>query len=92
MSSTAPVEGVDYTVDWSDSSWIKGTDGYWYYAQAVAPDALTAVLTDTATAVSAPDGYRLHLQILATAIQAQPANAVQEAWGVTLSNGTLTPH
>jgi hypothetical protein len=31
-----------------------------------------------------PEGYYLNVEIVAEAIQAEPANAVQEAWGVTL--------
>lgn len=90
--ATAPKETVDYTVKWGTSGWVKGSDGYWYYTQAVAPDGLTAKLIESATAISVPDGYRLHLQIIATAIQSAPEQAVVEAWGVTLTDGTLVPN
>ena len=88
--STAPVEGVNYTVTWGDADWQKGTDGYWYHQTAVSPDTLTAPLIKTAKVVSAPVGYRLHIQIVASAIQSAPDAAVKEAWGVTPDNGTLT--
>ena len=87
-----PQEGVDYIVTWNPYGWEKGTDGYWYHQKAVAPDGLTSMLIETAVAISAPDGYRLNLQILATAIQASPDSAVQEAWGITPINGELIPN
>lgn len=90
--ATAPQEDVDYTVVWGASGWRKGGDGYWYYGKTVAPEGLTAPLIETASAVSAPDGYRLNIQIIATAIQSAPQTAVQEAWGVTLSNGEMIPN
>ena len=90
--ATAPVEGVDYTVTWADSGWTKGSDGYWYHADPVAPNGLTANLIQTAAAVSAPAGYRLNIQIVATAIQSDPADAVQEAWGIAPTGGKLLPN
>ena len=50
------------------------------------------MLIDSAVAVSAPAGYRLNIQILATAIQSAPDDAVQEAWGITPVNGELIPN
>lgn len=84
-----PEEGVDYTVTWSASDWQKGSDGYWYHKKAVAPEDTTAVLIETATVISAPNGYRLNIQIFATAIQSQPETSVQEAWGVDVVSGEL---
>lgn len=90
--ATPPKEDVDYTVTWGASGWQKGTDGYWYHKKAVAPEALTAPLIETASAISAPDGYRLNIQIIVSAIQSFPEASVKEAWGVNLSNGELVPH
>ena len=90
--ATAPVEGVDYTVTWTNNGWNKGTDGFWYYSSAVAPNALTPNLIDTATVISTPDGYSLNIQIIATAIQSNPENAVFESWGITPTNGKLFPN
>ena len=89
--ATKPIEGTDYTVTWGASDWQKGADGYWYYRKAVAPDALTSVLIESATAVKVPSGYRLNIQVFATAIQSNPVQAVQEAWGVTVSGGDMIP-
>lgn len=89
--ANAPKENVDYTVTWGDSNWIKGADGYWYYTKVVKPESLTDSLIKSASAISAPDGYRLNMQIIASAIQSVPETAVKEAWGVTISNGELAP-
>lgn len=90
--STAPREGEDYTVTWGASDWRKGTDGYWYYGKPVAPENLTTALIQTASAISAPEGYQLNMQIIATAIQAAPETAVETAWGVSVVNGELIPN
>lgn len=89
--ATAPVEGADYTVDWAADGWTKGADGYWYHVKSVKPDETTGCLINSAQAVSSPSGYRLNIQILATGIQSAPDTAVQDAWGVTVSNGELIP-
>ena len=90
--ATAPVEGTDYTVTWGGNGWQKGSDGYWYYANAVNPDGLTSNLIEVATQAAAPDGYELKLQIVATAIQSDPERAVEDAWGITPTNGKLIPN
>ena len=87
--ATAPVEGVDYVITWGTEGWVKGTDGYWYHTKPVAPEAVTASLIESAEAVTAPEDYRLHLQILASGVQSAPDAAVQEAWGVTVTDGQL---
>lgn len=90
---TAPEEGTDYTVTWTKDGWVKYGDFY-YHTSPVAPNQSTGVLLteckvkDDATP---PDGYHLSVEILASAIQSQPATAVQEAWGMTVdSNGNLS--
>lgn len=87
--AVAPKEGKDYTVVWWSDGWVKGADGFYYCETAVEPDALTPVLIQSAVASAAPEGYRLNLQILASAVQAEPASAVGEAWGVTLTDGKI---
>lgn len=90
--AAAPQEGVDYILIWDAYGWTKGSDGYWYYKSAVAPEGLTSALIGSATEISAPDGYRLNIQIAAAAIQSAPDAAVQEAWGITPINGELIPN
>ena len=90
--ATAPKESVDYFIQWGDDGWIKGQDGYWYHTKPVKPEETTVLLIESAqTTATAPTGYRLHIQIVASAVQSAPGNAVQEAWGVTVSNGVIIP-
>jgi len=92
VHSSAPVENVNYSITWGTDGWVKGTDDFWYHTKPVAPEETTTSLIETAHGVSAPEGYRLHIQILATAIQSVPDDVVQEAWGVTINNGDLIPN
>lgn len=89
--ATKPKEDTDYTITWGNGNWQQGSDGYWYYKKAVAPGALTTALIESAASVKTPSGYRLNIQIFATAIQSTPDNAVKDAWGVTVSGGELIP-
>ena len=63
-------------------------DGYWYYNGIVQPgdrtDDLIASITESlSAAVSANPQYHLKVTILAEALQAAPADAVQQSWGMT---------
>ena len=76
-----------------DRKWTKGDDGYFYYPSPVAPNCSTdgSLLTCTVTHPENPE-YTLSVEILATAVQSNPASAVTEAWGVTVgSNGQISP-
>lgn len=89
--ATAPVENEHYTITWNTAGWTKGTDGFWYHTKPVMPEETTATLIESAQMITAPSGYKLHLQILATGIQSAPDHAVQEAWGVRVDNGQIVP-
>ena len=67
-----------------DNAWTKGTDGYFYYLKPVAPGDFTKDGSLVYCSVVYPENaeYTLSVEILATAVQSTPANAVQEAWGV----------
>ena len=69
-----------------NSNWVKHDDGYFYYKLPVAPQGSTdsSLLTCTVTRPENPI-YRLSVEILATAIQSEPVNAVENAWGVNPS-------
>lgn len=76
-------EGYSYTLTENpDSKWTEGNDGYFYYLSPVAPEASTlgSLLTCKVTCPENPE-YRLSVEILADAIQSEPASAVTEAWG-----------
>ncbi|MBE6111931.1 MAG: hypothetical protein E7195_02770 [Peptococcaceae bacterium] len=61
--------------------WDDGSDGYYYYTGAVEKGEKTDQLIVTCTPVGNPpaEGYDLHVEILAQAIQSQPAKAV-DSW------------
>ena len=65
-----------------DNAWTKGTDGYFYYLKPVAPGDFTKDGSLVYCSVVYPENaeYTLSVEILATAVQSTPANAVREAW------------
>lgn len=83
--SAVPVKNTDYTIAFNETDWTQQGD-YWYCKTAVNPNGFTPELiteckkTDNA---NVPDDYDLSVEILADAIQSEPANAVKEAWGYT---------
>lgn len=85
-------EGTDYTATWNTTAWIKGADGFYYYVSPVKAGEATEVLLSGFTRIAQPpQGYTLTVQINATAIQAEPAEAVVSSWGVTvLENGNIS--
>lgn len=73
-----------------DPQWEKGEDGYFYYPDPVDPgDEAPSLLT---CSVSYPEdpGYTLSVEVVAEAIQSNPAEAAEEAWGVRVSDDVLT--
>ena len=91
-----PLEGTDYNIQYDlENGWSKGSDGFFYWALPVNPhvadvhptndDCYTGVLILSCSPVAnkAPNGYNLHVEILAEAIQAEPANVVTDVWDFT---------
>lgn len=76
--------------------WFLGSDGAYYFREAVAPGELTGILCapiDLETSVDA-DGNTVYqaLDVLGEAVQALPTTAVTTAWPVSVSaDQTLTP-
>ena len=72
--------------------WSKGMDGYFYYSLPVSPGSSTEESPLNCT-VTYPENseYTLSVEVLAEAIQSEPAEAVQQAWGATIVDGKLTP-
>lgn len=88
-----PQPGVDYTIGLNPKQdWFNYIDGYYYYTYPVAPGASTGVLISSCAPVAgrAPEGYTLSVDVLASAIQSVPAEAVGEAWGVSIAPGNVT--
>ena len=79
---------VDLSNKINTDSWVKGEDGYWYCKTPVAPGAETPELFNgpiNGNGTFLDDGRSkeqaiTYVEILATAIQSQPVNAVNEAW------------
>lgn len=67
------------------SDWVKHTDEYYYYTKPVSPDKCTGNLLNGSMTLT----ENMQVIVLADAIQSVPAKAVGEAWGVTISNGTV---
>ena len=91
----SPIPNVDYTIIYAENTnWLLGVDGYWYYAYPVpcaknaqAEDVLTEILISQVKLLEnamAPDGYTLSVEIVASAIQAEPITAAAENWGLTV--------
>ena len=70
-----------------NGKWVDGEDGYYYYPSPVAPGHLTegSLLNCKVVYPTNPE-YTLSVEILAAAVQSEPANAISEAWGVTPSS------
>ena len=75
-----------YSVDYTGATsgkWIS-MGGYYYYTEPVEPGQSTeGSLVGYTVTYPKDHEYTLQVEIIASAIQSQPASAVQEAWGVT---------
>lgn len=88
---TVPMKDTDYTMTYpSNSSWVQGADGFYYYKSPVKAGDSTGVLISECKAMEgkAPDGYTLHVEILGSGIQSTPDTAIKEAWGIDPSTWT----
>ena len=92
IAAEVPVENADYTITYNtENGWFQ-KDGYWYCKTKVAAGTATPLLIGECRSVygKGPANCHLVVEILADAIQANPDRAVQQAWGVTVSNGQIT--
>lgn len=81
----SPEPGKDYTLvtDLSGGWTYNDKDGYYYYSEAVAPSHLTSVLIKSCVqSGTAPEGYTLSVEIVASAIQAKGMGVTSavDAW------------
>lgn len=91
ITAAAP-EGYRCDLVENQDDWTEGGDGYFYYPYPVDPgDEAPSLLT---CSVSYPEdpAYTLSVEVVAEAIQSDPAEAAEDAWGVTVSGGMLTAH
>lgn len=70
-------------------------NGYYYYTQPVQPQNFTGILIEQIKLqdpYTDADGGRQAIDVMAEAIQSMPATAVQEAWHVTIADGSVTAY
>lgn len=78
--------------------WVKGADGYYYYKTALASGATTDNLLATGATIELSQKgncCKMHIDVLAQAIQAEPDSVVGDTWSnskvtVTGNSGKLT--
>lgn len=89
-----PVNDRDYTIKFSDelnSNWLIDKNGFYYCKTPIAPNSETPQLISECKVIDGtePEGYRLSVEIVASAIQSVPSSVVQEQWGVTVIDGII---
>lgn len=98
-----PQADSDYEIAWSvadasgansASSWVKSSDGFYYWTSPVAPGGETGMLINRVTELKATEGRDLVVDISTQAVQATPDEAVHDAWGCSVKNGgvLVPPH
>lgn len=91
LLSDIPVENTDYTVSLSSSAnWLHGSDGYYYYKLPLNENEDSDILVDEIRNLANYDDKRLDVDILVQGIQAEPSNAVREAWNVNVNDGVIS--
>ena len=93
VNGKMPVVGTDYTIEFAENSGWKLIGDYWYYTSPVAAGGETGVLIAScklAEGAAVPTGYHLSVEIIASAIQSEPASVVAEKWHVAVDNGKIT--
>lgn len=92
VNAKKPVENTDYTIEFAENSGWTKIDNYWYYTSPVAADGETGVLITScklAEGAAVPTGYHLSVEIIASAIQSEPASVVAEKWNVQVNGGII---
>lgn len=94
VAPQTPVANKDYIISINtgeNDNWIAGTDGYYYYKNSVSPEQHTDVLINSCEPNGEGlNGYTLHVEIIADAVQSEPATAVMSAWPVSVQDGVLS--
>lgn len=95
--SSTPVNSNDYELALGQNTgWWKPDGGdYYYYSKSVSPGGYTGTLIASCKlkdGVTPPEErYHLSVEIIADAVQSSPADAVKDAWGVTVdANGVIS--
>lgn len=97
-----PQDGKDYKIVWSDSlrdvsgansasTWVKASEGFYYWTSPVAPGEETDELIASVTELKTTEGRNLVVDVSTQAVQATPDEAVRDAWGCSVKDGVLVP-
>ena len=77
-----------------NDGWIAGSNHTYYYTEPVEPGGYTYEMCQPFTLAKKTlrDGTTIYqvVEVFAEAVQAEPADAAHEAWGVTVEDGTIT--
>ena len=76
------------------NGWIAGANHTYYYPFPTDPGGMTEILCEPFTLgqMQLADGKTVYqvIEVIAEAVQAEPSDAAQEVWGVTVENGVVT--
>ncbi|MBQ6323624.1 MAG: hypothetical protein IJI22_02195 [Bacilli bacterium] len=84
-----PVKDVDYELTLSTSSNWLYKDGYYYYKLPVEANASTDILIKKCIELGTHTNKTLDVTIISQTIQANPEEAVEEAWNVNVENHNI---
>ena len=90
--SVQPIEGTDYTAVFNNTEWFKASDGFYYLSAPLSSGEIATKIVSSASTVTSMEGYTLKIQVIASAIQSTPAEAIEDSWtAVTVDeDGKLT--
>lgn len=76
------------------NGWIAGANHTYYFPYSVEPGEATEILCEPFILgqMQLENGTTVYqvIEVIAEAVQAEPVSAVREAWGVTVTNNTIT--
>ena len=80
ISSDVPKINVDFeVVEFNVDGWFLASDGFYYYTKPLGANESVAIFTKIEQ-LKEKEGYELRVQFLSSSIQANPTDAVMEAW------------
>ena len=81
--NVAPKASKDISFDLNDADW-KENNGYYYYRKPLAGESTTSnlIADNSKIEMTTEDGYKQVIEVLAEVVQATPAEAVKDVWGI----------
>lgn len=84
-----PLEGTDYSISLNLDKWLLGSDGYYYFKEKLSPGDNTDVLIEECKELKKYGDKIFSVEIDVQGIQAVPSKAVEEAWGVSITDEVM---